>query len=84
MQNTDYYLLENFFTDGHKLAQNSLKEWVNRRIKPTIDQYAQNHGFPEFVFKEMGAWAYLALFYRKSTEGPGLRSNFLWANDAGT
>jgi len=54
MQNTDYYLVEELFTDEHKLVKNSIKDWVNKRIKPTIDHYAQNHEFPEFIFKEMG------------------------------
>ena len=48
MQNTDYYLLDELLSDEHKLIRDSVKEWVDRRIKPTIDDYAQKHTFPEF------------------------------------
>ena len=71
MQNTDYYLVEDLFTDEHKLVRNSVQEWVKKQIKPTIDQYAQNHAFPEFIFKEMGELGVFGSFIPEKYGGLG-------------
>ena len=71
MQNTDYYLLEDLFTEEHKLVRNSVQEWVTKQIKPTIDQYAQNHEFPKFIFKEMGELGVFGSFIPEKYGGLG-------------
>ncbi|OQY04914.1 MAG: acyl-CoA dehydrogenase [Bacteroidetes bacterium 4572_117] len=71
MQTTDYYLIEDLLTDEHKLIRNSVKKWVEKRIKPTIDNYAQNHKFPEFIFKEMGELGIFGSFIPEKYGGLG-------------
>ena len=71
MQNTDYYLVEDLFTEEHKLVKKSLKDWVNKRIKPTIDSYAQNHKYPEFMFEEMGKLGVFGSFIPEKYGGLG-------------
>lgn len=71
MQNTDYYLLDDLLNDEHKLIRQSVKEWVNRRIKPTIDNYAQKHEFPKFSTKEMGSLGVLGSFIPEKYGGAG-------------
>ncbi|HIE15938.1 MAG TPA: acyl-CoA dehydrogenase [Bacteroidales bacterium] len=68
----DYFGIGDFLTDEHKLIRQSIREWVNRRIKPTIDDYCQNHEFPSFVIKEMGQLGALGPFIPKQYGGPGL------------
>ncbi len=71
IQNTDYYLIEDLFTEEHKLVRKSLKDWVNRSVKPSIDQYAQNHAFPEYVFSEMGELGVFGSFIPEKYGGLG-------------
>ena len=71
MQNTDYYLLDELLSDEHKLIRDSVKEWVNRRIKPIIDDYAQKHAFPEFSSKEMGNLGVFGSFIPEKYGGAG-------------
>lgn len=72
MQNTDYYLVADLLSDEHKLIQKSIATWVNKRIKPTIDSFAQNHKFPEYIFKEMGDLGVFGSFLPEKYGGAGL------------
>jgi len=50
----DYFNIDDLLTDEHKLIRKSVREWVNRRLKPVIDEYNHEHKFPEFIVKELG------------------------------
>ncbi len=50
----DYYLVDELLTDEHRLIRDSVREWVSREVIPIIDAAAQNHTFPEYLFKQMG------------------------------
>ncbi len=50
----DYYLVDELLTDEHKLVRDSVRDWVSRSVVPIIDDAAQNHIFPQHLFKEMG------------------------------
>jgi len=50
----DYYLVDELLTDEHRLIRDSVREWVSREVVPIIDAAAQNHTFPEYLFKQMG------------------------------
>ncbi len=50
----DYYGIDELLTDEHKLIRQSIRDWVNRKIKPVIDKYNHEHKFPDFIIKEMG------------------------------
>jgi glutaryl-CoA dehydrogenase len=43
METVDYYKIDDLLTDDQKLIRDSVKDWVNRSVKPIIDDYAQNH-----------------------------------------
>lgn len=50
----DYYGVDEFLSDEHKLIRSSVREWVNRRVKPIIDEACHNHEFPAYLVKELG------------------------------
>ncbi len=68
----DYYLLDDYYTDEHKLIRQSTKEWVNRSVRPIIDEYAQKHESPIHLIKEMGKLGILGSFIPQNYGGSGL------------
>lgn len=68
---TDYYLIEDLLNEEHKLIQESVKNWVERKIKPVIDEYAQNHTYPEFSIRELGEIGVLGSFIPEKYGGAG-------------
>lgn len=50
----DYYLVDDLLSEEHILIRNSVREWVNRRVKPIINEACQNHKFPVHLVKELG------------------------------
>ena len=53
-KNPDYFNVDDLLTEEHKLVRQSVRDWVNRRLKPVIDKYNHEHKFPEFIIKELG------------------------------
>lgn len=56
---TDYYNLNSYFNEEQILIQNSIRDWVNKTIKPEIGKYYQEgKPFPNIVSKlaEIGAF----------------------------
>lgn len=52
--NADYYNLDDgVFTDEEKAVRDSVREWVDRRVIPIIDDHAQKATFPMELVKEM-------------------------------
>lgn len=55
----DYYLLDEFLTDEHKLIRASVRDWVKKELSPIIEDYAQRAEFPSQLLKglaEIGAF----------------------------
>jgi glutaryl-CoA dehydrogenase len=55
----DYYLLDEFLTEEHKLIRESVRQWVNQALLPIIEDCAQNASFPSQLLPGM---AELGLF----------------------
>jgi glutaryl-CoA dehydrogenase len=72
MEIVDYYKIDDLLTDDQKLIRDSVKDWVNRSVKPIIDDYAQNHRYPEHLIKEMGDLGLLGPFIPEEYGGAGL------------
>lgn len=45
--NTDYYNIDSYFTEEQLLVRSSTKAWVEKNIKPKIDQYTQAANTPK-------------------------------------
>ncbi len=55
----DYYLVDEFLTDEHKLAREAVRAWVKSEVSPIIEDYAERAECPTHLFKglaEIGAF----------------------------
>ncbi len=69
----DYYQVDDLLTDEHKLIRDSVRQWVERRVLPVIDDYAQQHKpLPVSFMREMGELGALGPFIPEAYGGAGL------------
>jgi glutaryl-CoA dehydrogenase len=68
----DYFQIYDLLTEEHKLVRQSVRDWVDARLKPVIDQYSQDHKFPEFVIKELGDLGAFGPYIPEKYGGAGL------------
>jgi len=68
----DYYQVDELLTDEHKMIRSSIRDWVNRSVKPIIDDYAQKHEYPTHLIKEMGEIGAFGPFIPEKYGGAGL------------
>lgn len=72
-QPPDYFQIDDLLTDEHKIIRASVREWVDRSVKPVIEQYAQKHeALPKSILQEMGALGALGPFIPEQYGGAGL------------
>ena len=45
-QGHDYYLLDELFSDEHKLVRESARAWVKKEMSPIIEQAFEKGDFP--------------------------------------
>ncbi|MDY0086666.1 MAG: acyl-CoA dehydrogenase family protein [Bacteroidales bacterium] len=50
----DYFNLDELLSEEHKIIRSSIRDWVNRSVKPIIEDYTQRAEFPIHLLKEMG------------------------------
>ena len=50
----DYYLLDELLSDEHKLIRDSVRDWLNEKISPYINDWAQQNHCPTHLVHEMG------------------------------
>ncbi len=53
-QSPDYYLVDELFTEEHKLIRDAVRTYVKKEISPIIEEYAQNAEFPQQIVQQMG------------------------------
>ena len=68
----DHYFVDDLYSDEHKLVRNSAREWVNRSIKPIIEEYCDKSKFPMHLVKEMGEIGAFGPFIPVEYGGSGL------------
>lgn len=68
----DYYQVDELLTDEHKIIRSAIRDWVDRSVKPIIEEHAQNHTFPEHLIKEMGEIGAFGPFIPEEYGGSGL------------
>jgi len=72
-QPPDYFQIDELLTDEHKLIRQSVREWVEREVKPVIDRYAQKHeALPKEFMRQMGELGALGPFIPETYGGAGL------------
>jgi glutaryl-CoA dehydrogenase len=55
----DYYQIDEFLSEEHKLIRQSVRDWVKKEVSPIIENYAQKAEFPKQLLKglaEIGAF----------------------------
>lgn len=68
----DYFQVDDLFTDEHKLIRDSVRDWVNRRVIPIIDEACQKHEFPAHLLKELGEIGAFGPYIPEKYGGAGL------------
>lgn len=68
----DHYMVDDLYTDEHKLVRNSTRDWVNRSVKPVIEEYCDKCKFPLHLVKEMGDMGAFGPFIPVEYGGSGL------------
>ncbi len=53
-QSPDYYLVDELFTDEHKMIREAVRNYVKKEISPIIEDFAQRAEFPEHIVKQLG------------------------------
>jgi len=68
----DHYMVDELFTDEHKIIRDAARDWVNRSVKPVIEDYFEKAAFPRHFIKEMGELGMFGPFIPEEYGGPGL------------
>ena len=68
----DYFAIDDLLTDEHKIIRSSIRDWVDRSVMPVIEKAAQDHEFPEYLFKELGGLGAFGPFIPQEYGGAGL------------
>ena len=68
----DHYLVDELYTDEQIIIRDSVRDWVNRSVKPIIEEYFEKAEFPRFMVKEMGEMGMFGPFIPEEYGGPGL------------
>lgn len=68
----DHYLVDELFTDEHKIIREAVRDWVNRAVKPIIEEHYEKAKFPRHLVKEMGEMGTFGPFIPEEYGGPGM------------
>ncbi len=68
----DYYLIDELLTDEHKIIRDSVRDWVNREVKPIIEEANLKHEAPMHLIKKMGENGIFGPFIPEEYGGAGL------------
>ncbi len=68
----DYLLIDELLSDEHKIIRSAVREWVDRSVKPIIEDAAQKHEFPLHLIQEMGAIGAFGPYIPEKYGGAGL------------
>lgn len=68
----DHYKVDELYTEEHILIRNSVRDWVNRAVKPVIEEYCEKAQFPRHLLKEMAEMGVFGPFIPVEYGGAGL------------
>ena len=68
----DHYMMDELYTDEHKIIRDATRDWVNRSVKPVIEDYFERAEFPRPLIREMGELGMFGPFIPEEYGGPGL------------
>lgn len=68
----DYYLLDELLSDEHKAIRAAVRDWVERSVKPLIEDCFEKADFPLHLIPEMGELGFLGPFIPEEFGGAGM------------
>ncbi|MDD3877996.1 MAG: acyl-CoA dehydrogenase family protein [Bacteroidales bacterium] len=68
----DYFLIDDLLTAEHKTIRNAIRDWVNREVKPIIEEACLKHETPLQLIKKMGSIGVFGPFLPIEYGGSGL------------
>ncbi len=68
----DYLLVDELLTNEQRIIRSAIRDWIDRRVKPIIDDAAQDAKFPVYLIKEMGELGVFGPFIPAEYGGAGL------------
>jgi glutaryl-CoA dehydrogenase len=68
----DHYLVDELYTDEHKIVRGAIRDWVNKSVKPVIEDYCNRAEFPKHLIKEMGEIGAFGPFIPTEYGGAGM------------
>ncbi len=68
----DHYLVDELFTEEHKIVRAAVREWVNRSVKPTIEENFEKAVFPPHLIRELGEIGAFGPFIPEEYGGAGM------------
>ncbi len=68
----DHYLVDELFTDEHLIIRGAIRDWVDRAVRPIIEEASQQHRFPVHLIREMGELGVFGPFIPREYGGAGL------------
>ena len=68
----DYFHVDELLTDEHKIIRDSVRDWVNREVKPIIEEANLKHEAPKHLMKKMGENGIFGPFIPEKYGGAGL------------
>ena len=71
-ESPDFYNIDDLLTDEHKLIRSSMRDFVNKEIKPIIEDCCQKAAFPQQIVKKFGDIGAFGPFVSSQYGGGGL------------
>lgn len=68
----DHYQIDELYSEEHLIVRASIRDWVNRRVMPVIEEYFENAQFPGYLVEEMGKMGVFGPFIPVEYGGAGL------------
>jgi len=68
----DYYHVDDLLSDEHRIIRSSIRDWVERRILPEIEEANQKAVFPQYLIPEMGQLGIFGPFIPERYGGAGM------------
>ncbi|HJN53586.1 MAG TPA: acyl-CoA dehydrogenase family protein, partial [Flavobacteriaceae bacterium] len=62
----------NYFSEEHEMFRKSLKDFLNREVKPNLNQWEKEGKIPKQIWKKMGKMGFLGLSFPEKYGGSNL------------
>ena len=68
----DHFLCDELFTDEQKIVRGAIRDWVDRSVKPIIEDYYERAECPVHLVKELGEMGAFGPFIPQEYGGAGM------------